>query len=130
MQHRRLSGTVQPFLKPRTNAMKNTRFEIATTTMILALALLLPGLARAHCDALDGPVEHLDLPVAHAVGPHELVDLDEQVGVVLERVFHTLAGSQLLGEPAWPPDRAEDLGMALGDGRSGSCPVYHGHLIL
>jgi hypothetical protein len=37
--------------------MKNTRFEIATTvTMILALALLLPGLAWAHCDALDGPV--------------------------------------------------------------------------
>ena len=37
--------------------MKNTRFEIATTvTMILALALLLPGLASAHCDALDGPV--------------------------------------------------------------------------
>lgn len=37
--------------------MKNKRFEIATTvTMILALALLLPGLAWAHCDALDGPV--------------------------------------------------------------------------
>lgn len=37
--------------------MKTTRFEIATTvTMILALALLLPGLAWAHCDALDGPV--------------------------------------------------------------------------
>ena len=37
--------------------MKNTRFETATAiTMILALALLLPGLAWAHCDALDGPV--------------------------------------------------------------------------
>lgn len=37
--------------------MKNTRLEIATTvTMIFALALLLPGLAWAHCDALDGPV--------------------------------------------------------------------------
>lgn len=37
--------------------MKNKRFEIATTaTMILAFALLLPGLAWAHCDALDGPV--------------------------------------------------------------------------
>lgn len=37
--------------------MKKTRFENATTvTMIFALALLLPGLAWAHCDALDGPV--------------------------------------------------------------------------
>lgn len=37
--------------------MKNTRIEITTTvTMIFALALLLPNLAWAHCDALDGPV--------------------------------------------------------------------------
>lgn len=37
--------------------MKNTRIEIATTvTMMFALALLLPALAWAHCDALDGPV--------------------------------------------------------------------------
>lgn len=37
--------------------MKTKRTEIATTvTMFFALALLLPGLAWAHCDALDGPV--------------------------------------------------------------------------
>lgn len=37
--------------------MKNTRIDIATTVaMIFALALLLPGVAWAHCDALDGPV--------------------------------------------------------------------------
>jgi uncharacterized protein DUF6448 len=37
--------------------MKNTRIEFATTvTIIFALALLLPSLAWAHCDALDGPL--------------------------------------------------------------------------
>ena len=37
--------------------MKTTRIGIATiVTMFFALALLLPGLAWAHCDALDGPV--------------------------------------------------------------------------
>lgn len=37
--------------------MRTTRIEIASTvTMFFALALLLPGLAWAHCDALDGPV--------------------------------------------------------------------------
>lgn len=37
--------------------MKNTRIDIAlTVTMIITLALLLPSLAWAHCDALDGPV--------------------------------------------------------------------------
>jgi len=37
--------------------MKTTRIEIAkAVTMFFALALLLPGLAWAHCDALDGPV--------------------------------------------------------------------------
>lgn len=37
--------------------MKSIRIEITkTVTMIFALALLLPGLAWAHCDALDGPL--------------------------------------------------------------------------
>jgi hypothetical protein len=36
--------------------MQNTRTAIVTVPAILALALLLPGLAWAHCDALDGPV--------------------------------------------------------------------------
>lgn len=37
--------------------MKNMSINIASTaTLIIALALALPGLAWAHCDALDGPV--------------------------------------------------------------------------
>lgn len=37
--------------------MKNTRIDIpAKAAMIFALALMLPGLAWAHCDSLDGPV--------------------------------------------------------------------------
>jgi hypothetical protein len=37
--------------------MKTTRIHIAATvTMIFTLALVLPGLAWAHCDSLDGPV--------------------------------------------------------------------------
>jgi hypothetical protein len=37
--------------------MKNTRIQIATTAaMAIALALLLPGIAWSHCDALDGPL--------------------------------------------------------------------------
>jgi hypothetical protein len=35
-------------------------------------------------DALDGRVEGLDLPVAHAVRPHELVELDDVAAVVSE----------------------------------------------
>lgn len=37
--------------------MKSTRIHIATmAAMTIALVLLLPGVAWAHCDALDGPV--------------------------------------------------------------------------
>lgn len=37
--------------------MKDKRLHIATTVaMAIALALLLPGVAWPHCDALDGPV--------------------------------------------------------------------------
>lgn len=36
--------------------MKTTRIHIVSTAMLITFALLLPGLAWAHCDALDGPV--------------------------------------------------------------------------
>lgn len=36
--------------------MKTTRIHIVSTAMLFTFALLLPGLAWAHCDALDGPV--------------------------------------------------------------------------